>query len=1018
MKQKLLFITMLLISMMGYSQQYEIKGKVIDATTGLPLTGVNIALKNSKVGTQTDFDGNFTYSKIPSGSKVVFSYIGYTSFEVVVTKDQTLTVNLKENKNTLDEVVVVGYTSKKKKDVTGAVGYVSTKTIEDLKPIKIEQALQGTLAGVTATSGSGAPGSGFNVLIRGISTNSNSAPLVLIDGYVGQLDLLNPNDIESINVLKDAQAAVYGSSGGNGVIIIKTKSGKKNTKAKVVFNTYSGTQETTKKLAVLNATEYALLLNESYANAGLGLPYPNVTNLGKGTNWQNEIFSKAPIKSNDLTVSGGSEKITYAVGVGNINQQGIIGSDKSGFDRSSARIALSVDLSDKVKLGTNVVYTDFNRKSINENGLGSVLFNAINTPATQSVYDANGNYTLVPSTPGYGNEVINPLAQISNTFNTYNLRDLKGTVKLEYEPLKGLRLTTRMGFNSLNSVSKSFSKAIDYGPNKVFDVTRSSVSQNAVRGSNYTYDFFAEYEKFVTESNKIKLAGGMTAYEDRSEGLYATGYDVPYNSWEYADIYLTTGTPDAGVKDVGSYKSFFRRRSFWGSADYDYKGKYLLSALVRRDGSTAFGPFNSLAFFPAVLGGWVISKEAFLEDSKLISFMKLRGSFGKLGNDNKDGSFKYLGLNTGEATYVFNNTLVNGVATGVIPNKNVKWEASEKFDLGLDLYMFNNKLEFIADYFNDIRKDLLIPGTPVSGIIGGNAPGAGFPTVNAGSVQNKGIELTLNYKNKLSDSFNYAVGFNITSIKNEVLSVRNQTGYLEAGSFGVGQSLAPTRMIAGQPLGVFYGYKTDGIFQNQAEVNAHPSQVALGAEAVPGDIRYEDINGDGVINQNDRTYIGKPNADYTLGFNINLNYKNFDFVSYAYASVGNKLIRNYERTESKLNRLNYVLDRWTGEGTSTTVPRVTAGPSSNNVFSDYFIEDASFLRIQNVQLGYTLKSQFVEKAGISKLRLYVSVNNLYTFTKYKGFDPAYTGNGSIDRGVDYGSYPTPRVTLLGLNVNF
>jgi TonB-linked SusC/RagA family outer membrane protein len=1018
MKQKLLFITMLLISVVGYSQQYEIKGKVTDATTGLPLSGVNIALKNSKVGTQTDFDGNFTFTKIPSGSKVVFSYIGYSSFELVVKKDETLTVTLKEDKNALDEVVVVGYTTKKKKDVTGAVSVVSSKTIEDLKPVKIEQALQGTVAGVTASSSSGAPGSEFKVIIRGIASNTNTKPLVLIDGYKGELELLNPADIESLTVLKDAQTSIYGAAGANGVIIVTTKQGKKNTKTKITFDTYTGIQETTKKISLLNATEYAMLLNESYANAGLTLPYPNVTTLGKGTDWQNQVFSKAPITSSNVNISGGSDKITYAAGISSLKQQGIVGLERSGFDRSTARIALGADLSDKIKLGTNFIYTDFNRKGLSEGGLGSVLFNAINVPSTQAVRDTNGDFTLVPSTAGYGLEIINPLAQISNTYNTYNLRKLSGTTFLTYKPFKGLTITPRIGFNNSNSEGKSFSKVVDYGGGKVFNVTRSSVSQNAVRLYDVTYDFFAEYVTSIKDKHNVKVSSGISTYEKRSEGLYATGYDVPYNSWDFADISLTSGTSAQGVKDVGSYKSIFRRRSLFGTLDYDYDKKYFISGILRRDGSSAFGPENSVAYFYSILGGWIISKESFFKENKYLNYLKLRASYGSVGNDNELENFPYRSLLTGEGVYVFNTNLSTGQATGVIPNPKLKWEADQKFDIGVDMNLFNNKIEIVADYFNNKRNDLLITNVSVSGINGASAPGSGFPTVNAGSIRNTGIEFTINYKDKMSDDFSYNLGFNISSIKNEVLSVDNQTGYIEEGSFGVGQKLSPTRMIVGQPIGVFYGYKTDGIFQNQAEVNAHPSQAALGAEAVPGDIRYQDINSDGVIDQKDRTYIGKPNADYTLGFNINLTYKNFDFLTYCYASIGNDLIRNYERTEANLNRLDYVLDRWTGEGTSNSVPRVTAGISANNVFSDYFVEDASYLRIQNVQLGYTIKNSTIEKAGISKIRIYGTANNLFTFSKYKGFDPTFQGGGVISRGIDSGAYPASRTYMLGLNVNF
>ncbi|MEN9929135.1 MAG: hypothetical protein RLZZ231_1056, partial [Bacteroidota bacterium] len=436
-----------------------------------------------------------------------------------------------------------------------------------------------------------------------------------------------------------------------------------------------------------------------------------------------------------------------------------------------------------------------------------------------------------------------------------------------------------------------------------------------------------------------------------------------------------------------------------------------------RDTSSRFGPDNRVAIFPSLLAGWVVSSEPFFKENKYINFLKLRASYGELGNDNI-GDFRYRSLLTGEATYVFNNTLTNGVATGVIPNSKIQWEADKKLDVGLDIKLFDKKLDITADYFDDRRSKLLIQYVPISGINGGTAPGSGAPTVNAGTVSNKGIELAFNYNNVISSDLKYSIGFNITTLKNKVLQVDNSTGYLEGGSFGVGNTLYPTRMVVGQPIGVFYGYETDGIFQNQAEVDAHPSQVALGAVSAPGDLRYKDINGDNVIDAKDRTYIGKPIADYTLGLNLSFNYKNFDFVAYSYASIGNDLIRNYERTEAKLNKLNYVLDRWTGEGSSNTVPRVTAGASTNTVFSSYFVEDASFLRIQNLQLGYSFNKKYLEKAGITKLRIYTSVNNVYTFTKYKGFDPAANSGNPISGGVDYGFYPTPKTYMLGLNVNF
>lgn len=1017
MKTKFLIFSLFLISSFGYSQNFQIKGKVVDAVNGIPIPGANISNKDGSVSMSTNLDGNFKLENVKNGDKIVFSFIGYTSIVKTITKNETLTISLQEDKKMLDEVVVVGYSSKKKKDVTGSVSVISAKTIDDLKPIKAELALQGTVAGVTVTSGSGAPGSGYDIRIRGISTNGANGPLVLIDGYAGSMDLLNPSDIESFTVLKDAQAAVYGAIGANGVILVTTKQGKKNSKTKVSFNSYTGTQETTKKLSLLNATEYALLLNESYANSGQSLPYPIATGLGEGTNWQNEVFQKAPIYSNDISISGGSEKIVYSFSGSNLKQEGIVGLEKSAFDRSTARLSLGVDLSDKFKFSTNLIYTDFNRTSLSENGLGSVLFNAINTPSTLTPYDSNGNFSLVPSTPGFGSEIINPLAQMDNTYNSYNLKKLSGTVKLDYLALKGLKFTTRVGFNSSKSAGKAFYKIVDYGPNKVFNVTRSVVSQSNVNVGDYTFDFFAEYETNLAENHKIKANIGTTVFQYKDNGLYGTGYDIPYNSWEFADLSLAQGTGGDGVKDANSYSGIYRRSSFFGTLDYTFKERYLLSGILRRDTSSRFGPDNRVAIFPSILAGWVVSSEPFFKDNDFINFLKVRASYGELGNDNI-GDFRYRSLLTGEATYVFNNTLTNGVATGVIPNSKIQWEADKKFDVGLDIKLFNKKLDITADYFDDTRSKLLIQYVPISGINGATAPGSGSPTVNAGTVSNKGIELAFNYNDVVSDDLRYSVGFNITTLKNEVLQVDNSTGYLEGGSFGVGNSLYPNRMVVGQPIGVFYGYEADGIFQNQAEVDAHPSQVALGAVSAPGDLRYKDINGDNVIDAKDRTYIGKPIADYTLGLNLSFNYKNFDFVAYTYASVGNELIRNYERTEAKLNKLNYVLDRWTGEGTSNSVPRVTAGASTNTVFSSYFVEDASFIRIQNLQLGYNINKKMLEKAGISKLRVYASVNNLYTFTKYKGFDPAANSGDPISGGVDYGFYPTPKTYMLGVNVNF
>lgn len=1015
MKNNFLVLTFFLISSLGFAQTFEVKGKVVDSKSNFPLPSVNINVVNSTQSASTDIDGNFKISNLNEGATLVFSYVGYKDYRVKVTKNQTINISLAEDANTLEEVVVIGYGNKKKRDISGAVSVVSSKTIEQLQPLKVDQALQGTVAGVTVTGSGGSPGAGLNIRIRGISTNGNNGPLVLIDGYLGDLSVLNPNDVESITVLKDAQAAIYGTVGSNGVVLVTTKSGKKNSKTRVSYNTFTGIQETTRKISLLNATDYALLLNESYANGGQALPFPNVSGFGKGTDWQNEIFNSAPITSHDFSVTGGSDKITYSVSASDLTQQGIIGGGKSDFKRNTAKLSLGADLSKKIKLQSNIIYTFIDRDALNESGLGSVLFNAINTPATIPVYDANGNFSLVPSTTGFGIEVINPLAQIDNTFNDYKLKKLNGGLTLDYDIVTNVKLTSRIGFNTSNSNGKSFAKQVSYG-GKVFDVTRSSVSQNKINDNDFTFDLFGAYQKKFFTNHDVKVTLGTTIYKSFGSGLFATGYDVPNNSWENADISLATGTSLNGGRDVGSYEYDFRRLSHFGRLEYDYKGKYLFSAMIRRDVSLNFGPDNRVAYFPSATAGWIISDENFFKKEGLINFLKFRASYGLLGND-QIGSYRYRGLLGGEATYVFNGNLVNGTAVGVLPNPAIKWEADEKFDLGLDLKLFNKKIDITADVFKNTRKDLLIGNIPVSGITGVYAPGSGSPTINAGTVRNQGIEFSINYADKLSKDFSFNIGYNIATIDNEVLQVNNSTGFLEGGAFGVGQP-TPSRMEAGHSIGYFYGLQTDGIFQNQAEIDAHPTQDALGAQSAPGDIRYKDINKDGKIDLNDRTDIGDPIANINMGLNLTLNYKNFDFIAYSYASLGNDMVRNYERNVPNVNRLNYVLDRWTGEGTSNTVPRVTTGASNNNLFSNYFVEDASFLRIQTIQLGYTLNQKISEKIGISKFRLYTTVNNLYTFTKYRGFDPAANDGNPLGGGIDYGFYPTPRTFLVGMNLNF
>lgn len=988
----------------AWAQTYEVRGTVKDAF-GDPLPGVSVVLKNTMNGVATDLDGSFSIPNVETGQVLVFSYIGFIDQEFIINDSKVLNVVLEEDTQSLDEVVVVGYGTLKKKDVTGSVSIVDAETLEDLKPVDASMALQGTTSGVSVNMASGSPGGDVNILIRGVSSNGNNEPLVIIDGYEGALNSINPEDIENITVLKDAQAAIYGIKGANGVVLVTTKSGRKNMPIKIKLSTYAGIQQTTKKLSYLNATEYAALLNESYAANAEALPFLNIGGLGEGTNWQEELFEDAFMYNMNASVSGGSEKVTYYLGASHLDQDGIVASDKSSYDKSNVKTNLGIDLTEKLKASLTANYFNNNRKSIEENGLGSVLFNALNYSPTYKLDQQDKNGFL-------GNEVINPLSQVANTFNDYSGNGLEGNFKLEYKPIDGLTVTSRIGFKTYKDKSKSFSPIDYYGSGKVFNTDRSSVSQARNEHKSYTWETFASYTRLFLNKHNVILTLGTSAQKNWGEGLSATGYDVPNNSWNFADIGLTTGVSD--TKTNGSYVYDSRLTSYFGRLQYDYLGKYLLSAMVRRDASSDFAKDNRVDYFSSATAGWKVSDESFMEEIDWVDFLKLRASYGTLGNN--AGGNLYKAILNGEATYVLNGKIVNGKATGLLPNPNATWEVAEKLDIGFDLNVLNNRLSITADYFLEDRNDLLISNFPVSGIIGTAAPGAANPTVNAGTTRNKGIELLINYKQSISDDFSFGVSYNMTRVKGEVIGINGDV-IPEGGAFSVGQ-LAPARMEVGQPIGYFYGLKTDGIFQNQAEVDAHPSQSALGAEARPGDFRYVDTNGDGIINFDDRTYLGKPQATYYMGLNLNFKYKNFDFSTYMYAELDKEMVRNYERSQPNVNRHSFYLDRWHGEGTGNTVPRVTTGATTNNLFSSFFVEDASFLRMQNIQLGYTLPKEFLDKVGLEKVRVYGSVNNAFTLIDYKGYDPSASTGQAIGGGIDYGFYPLSRQYLFGLNITF
>ena len=1011
--KKITLLLLLLIGVCAQAQTIKVNGVVKDAKTGEPLPGVSVLIKGTTVGTQTDFDGLYNLPKVDKGATLVFNYLGYAVKEVVVNQP-TINVVLEESAESLDEIVVIGYGTQRKKEVTGAVTVVGSATIEDLKPTRIEQALQGQVAGVNITQNSGSPGAASNIRIRGVSTNGDSRPLILLDGRVIEdLSVVNPSDIESINILKDASAGIYGVRAANGVILVTTKSGRKESDFKSNLNISVGFQQTTREIPLLNATEYALLANEAFAANGEALPFTNISGIGRGTNWQNEVFETAPQYSIDYTLNKGTEKSTYSLGISALSQDGIVGGSKANFNRRNIRFNFNTDITEKLKFTSSTIYTNTNKKNLIENTLGSILFNALNMPPTTPVF-TNGQFSLPPVT-GTGIEVANPLAQIDNAENRSWVNKISGSYGLNYSFLDYFSAETRFQANYSVSNSNTFTPLYFYGNGSVFNPPASTFSDFKQSYYDYTFDAFLKYERVFNDVHDVKAMLGTSIF--RSTSRFQTILTNTASGTNLNDV-ITGNLVENGdglsifKNNNGGSNLVFDSRllSYFARVQYAFDGKYLLSAVVRRDGSSNFGPKNKFGYFPTASVGWILSEEDFLEDSSLINFLKLRASYGIIGNDRIPGN-RFVSILNGEAEYVFNNQLVLGTAPGPIANPEIRWEQQKPLDIGVDMELFN-KVNITMDYFKKTTEDLLV-SAQTSGIIGIAAPGSSVPVVNAGTVVNEGFEFAIGYRENISDDFNFKVNYNFTTLRNNVTFVGNSTGIIEGGAFGVGQE-PPSRMEAGFPIGYFYGYKTNGLFQSQADVTAHATQT----NAAPGDLRFVDVNGDGIIDPDDRTYIGDPIADLTMGLNLSFNYKNFDFNTYAFASIGNEIVRNYERNLPLTNRPTYYLDRWTGPGTSNSFPRVTTGATGNNLFSDFYVEDGSFLRLQSIQLGYSLGEETLKKIQFDKLRFYVSATNLFTLTKYRGFDPTTSNGAPIGGGIDQGFYPAPKTFLFGMNVNF
>jgi len=1024
----------LLLSINLWAQNNPISGRILNKATGESVAGATVTIKGTNQKTATDARGRFTIAG-SAGSVLVISHVGMNPTEYALTGAVSdLTIQLEESaETTLADVVVVGYGTQRLTKVSGAISTVKGADIEKLRPTRMEEALQGRASGVNVIQ-PGTPGAKPTVLVRGIPSFSGTDPVVIIDGVPQTLTDLNsiaPTDIESINVLKDAAtAAIYGVRGGNGVIVVTTRSGRKATKTDITVNASYGMQDVINTVGVLNGTEYAAMINEGSTVAGGPVVFPNLSQIGVGTNWQNEVFKMAPLQSHTISARGGSDRMGYFLSAGYTSQGGIVGgNEKSRFSRGNFTANLTFDLTSKLKFLLNTTGVILDGRGIQENSFNSILGSALNFDPTVSV---NNTVAGTPGQYGFSNlllsEVFNPLTKLENTYNKNMGSKLYGKFELQYQLLKNVRLTSRFGYTKYDGNAKSFTPLVFYGPNNIDNSMNAdgssvagrfnSVAHEKVSNFNYTWESFANYNFNVGDQHHFETVAGFAVARVSGNAAGATRQDVPFNSWEFADFTAATGNNTAANTNAlsGYYYQYFRRNlSYFGRLNYDFDNKYLLSGTIRRDGSYAFGVKNKFANFISGSAGWVVSNENFF-NSKFINYLKIRTSYGTTGNENVDPQFVGIvnggpsyGPTANSNGYNFNNVFYAGSTVGSAANDALRWEKQTQLNAGFDLSVFKGALSLSADYFQKEVDGLLF--TPSASLYLGTVP---IPTSNIGATRSTGIDLTLSYNQTIAKRVKLINAVTFTTAKNEVTATNSDgTARIMGGYYFNGQSQSVTVFEKGFTPGYFFGYKTNGLFQNQAEIAGSAAQPG----AVPGDIRFVDMNKDGLINAQDMTQIGDPFPDFTMGWNLSMEWGKLDFTAFTYASVGNDVYRAYERNANYTNKDRSVLARWIGEGTTNDArnPRYSFVDANSNIrVSDRYVEDGSFIKIKNIQMGYTIPARS-KNTWFSSFRVYGQVRNAFVFTKYTGFDPEIAG-GILDTGVDRGSYPQPRTFTLGLDI--
>ena len=1029
-KSKLLLtaIAMTLSSSL-YAQNHKFAGTVVDAN-GEPIIGATVNVKGSKENAITDIDGRFSISAAP-GQTLVINYIGFSPLETKAADNMQLTLN--EDRQTLNDVVVVGYGVQKKSVVTASIAKVSADDLAGTAPVRVDNALKGLASGVTVTSASGQPGAASQVRIRGIGTINDSNPLYIVDGMPieGGIDYLNPSDIQSIEVLKDAASgAIYGTRAANGVILVTTKGGEKG-KMRVNYNFSYGWQNPWKHRDVLNATEYAVMMNEGLVNAGQAPIYNDPYSYGKGTDWQDEVFNdNAGVTSHEVNLSGASDRVNYYLSLGYFHQDGIVGGnyDRSNYRRLTMRSNTTYTVFDdqkerslfnKLTVGVNLSYARVNSKSIEANSqwgspLGSALYLSPILSPTVSGADADAQAALYGkqymfSIPGTSyQEMNNPLAMLSlpgdKNWSHKFVANFSGDLNIGY----GLKYRISYGADLSFWGTDGYTPLYYLSGNNRATITNAHQSSN--RGTVWQIENVVTWDRQFGK-HSVNAVLGQSAMQNTGMNLYGSLQNLkdinkPYMNNTNADQSRGEMSASGGPAYKHTLSSYFFR------ASYNYGERYMAQVTVRRDGSSRFGANNRYATFPSFSLGWNVINEPYFKAPKWLSALKVRGSWGKNGNDNI-GDFTYAAWTASPYNTVWGRgeNVVNGVQAGALSNPDLKWEESIQTDLGLDLGFFDNALTFSVDWFKKKTSGMII-SMPIPNYVGSEAP-----LGNVGDMENKGVEMEIGYKWYVGKAKFHVKG-NASYLKNTLTNLGNTSGYLELDNMQNTGTI--TRATNGEPFPYFYGYKTNGIFQTMDEVKAYVNDKGdmLQPNAKPGDVRFVDVDKNGTIDAADRTKIGKGMPDWTYGFTFGAEYKGFDFMFMIQGTIGNDIYDATRRTDVRpANLPSYMLNRWTGPGTSNKYPRFVVGDGTNWQSSDLYVTDGSYMRLKNVQLGYTLPKNITQRFYVKNLRVYVAAENLLTFTKYAGYDPEISSGGT-SLGVDYGVYPQSRTFTVGVNVGF